>query len=448
MPFMKNIFQKIDIFGSEVKFSIMNKSSFKTIFGGVLSLICITMALIVTFLFGKNFYLRESPNIITQTFFKDEYPIIKPKRGEILITWRIEDVNGQTIDVSDTLFLEVVAETFQRNNDTGGLDQIRVIRFNSTKCTKEIVGDPLFYEKRNISEWNCLDWEAEADIDFGGNFDGDYFTYFYIRYAFCPLGKTYDPEKCSNISDVKNLVNQYGGAYFSINYPEFYFQANAENPMKYYYKNHFTPISFNLIRTENYYFKEVQLNDDKGWIFQDKQLSSMVTLDDVTSDYAIRLNEDLDTMTSDLFYFVMYFTKKQDVFDRSYMKVQDLAAVVGGFMKMILMAFGAVNYYFNLHSRNHAILNEIFGLKNYKGRKSKKDSKVDLQHVQMKENINESDQSNNKIMGLNQGNAMRQNLQFDLRTFPKNQILLTTKQDKQNSDLVCIFLLKFSEKSV
>jgi hypothetical protein len=52
--------------------------------------------------------------------------------------------------------------------------------------------------------------------------------------------------------------------------------------------------------------------------------------------------------------------KPYDYYTRSYMKLQDVTAVIGGFMKIVLVVQGFVSTMYNEHSRNEYIINELF----------------------------------------------------------------------------------------
>ncbi len=64
MGFIKNKFMKLDFFGAQFQFSIMGNSKYRSPVGLIMSSICLVMIIIVTILFGNDFYNKENPKLL------------------------------------------------------------------------------------------------------------------------------------------------------------------------------------------------------------------------------------------------------------------------------------------------------------------------------------------------------------------------------------------------
>jgi len=108
--------------------------------------------------------------------------------------------------------------------------------------------------------------------------------------------------------------------------------------------------------------KEAILQDDKGWVFGDVQPTSTLTFDSRTFENDFKSDQDyIDNITSSRLYtFAIYIKKNQDLYYRSYMKIQDLLAQVGGVLKFIMFAFGLLCNYYNKIIREKLLINELF----------------------------------------------------------------------------------------
>ena len=56
----------------------------------------------------------------------------------------------------------------------------------------------------------------------------------------------------------------------------------------------------------------------------------------------------------------IYFRKQYTLINRSYMKIQELLAIVGGFSEIILFAGLFFSKFFNIHLRDEFLYNELF----------------------------------------------------------------------------------------
>ena len=60
---VEKIISNVDLFGHAPTFIINTKLTFKTFFGGILSIIFFILGLISTIFFSKELYLRKNPSV-------------------------------------------------------------------------------------------------------------------------------------------------------------------------------------------------------------------------------------------------------------------------------------------------------------------------------------------------------------------------------------------------
>src|SRR5687768_12873091 len=95
----------IDIFGTEFSFTTFGSSKYGTIMGGMLTIICGFVFIAFTVLFGRDFFWRENPKLLTQTIFPELYPPpIKLNQSTLIIPWRFENVDGNPINMTGKLY--------------------------------------------------------------------------------------------------------------------------------------------------------------------------------------------------------------------------------------------------------------------------------------------------------------------------------------------------------
>ena len=121
-------------------------------------------------------------------------------------------------------------------------------------------------------------------------------------------------------------------------------------------------LSANLYKKNRYFFTASEVEIDKGWIFEDTMTSSVITYDSSNFDIDERpdlTNDNMD-VSSAIFSFTPCFMKNHDKYSMSFMKIQDLAAQVGGFMKIVMVFCFVLNYHKNQFDRDVEVINKLF----------------------------------------------------------------------------------------
>jgi hypothetical protein len=93
----------------------------------------------------------------------------------------------------------------------------------------------------------------------------------------------------------------------------------------------------------SYFFVVDSFINDNGWIFQEISVQTGARLENIDSSIYIFSEDDYSSSKIvTLFEIDMYFNSVSNNYIRSYMKIQELAANVGGIIKLVLLLFSAV----------------------------------------------------------------------------------------------------------
>lgn len=276
-----------------------------------------------------------------------------------VIPWRITDIKNLPINFENIIYPVITYYKYETNSS--GQYPTYNRKVDIVKCNETFARVPEFTGNFPLENYYCMDW-SQDNYTFGGNWDGHYFNSFDITFYFCKDGQNFSPEsKCTDINIVKELINQY--IYFDILYPEYYFvPEDLDNPLRIFYKTYYYPLSLNIQKIDRLYFKEVFLKDDQGWIVTDYKQSKKYGAADIKSEYNIFESSQYGVEgNTSIFYSIEFVTQKNyDKIFRSYMKFQDFAAVIGGFIKIVLFAGGLFSYFFNNLIRDEIIYNLLF----------------------------------------------------------------------------------------
>ena len=360
---MKNL-KKIDIFGEKFNFSIFGNNQYNTNFGGLLTIFFLAFSISVTFLFGTDLYLRKNPKVLLDRIVPKDYHYINCSVSDLPYFWNIIDYENHVRNFTNILYPISTLQVYKYNTKNHSLDFQKKITIPNTKCTKEMVNNDDIFNKLGLVDFYCIDWK-NLDYPLGGFWDATDSLYYIDQiFYFCLDGER--SSNCTNISNLKDFFGKKNNIYYNYYYPSMYFSASDyDQPLQREYVNKFEIMSANLYKKKRLFFANSEINSNKGWIFDSISNSNLITYDNSESDIDYHSDNDLNNvnLTSAVYTTAIYLMKNHYLYSLSYMKVQDLAAQVGGFMKILLILFSILNFYNNKFNRDLDIMNKIFEFK-------------------------------------------------------------------------------------
>ena len=364
MQTFKNNLNKLNFFGTQFQFLIMGKNKITSYLGLFMSGCCLTMVFITISLFGKDFFYKESPKIVSENIKANDFKQIILKPEHLTIAFRIEDIIGNSaVEVLQYISINLELNINVLNSTTLVKDDF-TFSLKPVPCTMELAPDILFNKGKNLAEYYCINFPSEG-FEFGGSFSADFNKYFYLSLSNCDLDGN-----CKAINEVIDFfTGQY--YYFNIYYPSFYFLPNQPNPQRIKYETYYTQISPSLFKEDTIFFKEYILEDDIGWIFKSVVVSSVLAFDKVEKHISINNFEGKENEMYKFNALILSYNSDFDKIYRSYMKIQELSALVGGFMKIIMFVAGIIVTPYNKYLMKFNLINEFFdsGLKRDKTNK-------------------------------------------------------------------------------
>ena len=109
---MKSFLTKIDVYGTKFHFFTFNKLKFQTCIGGLLTIIIYFLALLLIYIFGKNFFYRKNPSY-TSSSISENYEKISLTKEKVTIAFRLEDNNGFTLNMSNYFYPVITYYVFE-----------------------------------------------------------------------------------------------------------------------------------------------------------------------------------------------------------------------------------------------------------------------------------------------------------------------------------------------
>jgi len=335
---MTNFLKSVDRLGKEFMFNIEGEDSFRTSFGGVLSIIYF-MGLIALFCyFGKELILKEDPNVIHRIDQTDTFSYINISDSNFFFAVSVTDNNNQLI-YNRSYFDMKMVYTLYANNDL-----VYYKYYKYVECSKKYSSQNESIGDLNLTGYFCFDINLTIGSYWFESFALRVPTFYLKR---CDK-KTEDEYNITCATDAEFNENYPGTLY--INYILQNFVINPQNfsePYKKFrtldYENY--NIDKNEIYNKELYYNLANVQTDAGFIFQDVN----DTLNFIEIDRMITRYGKSDYLPDHIFALQVFLSKKLSIYSRTYLRFQDVIANVGAFMDLIMFV---INILFDFYLEN------------------------------------------------------------------------------------------------
>jgi hypothetical protein len=134
---------------------------------------------------------------------------------------------------------------------------------------------------------------------------------------------------------------------------------NLDKPFIPYGRDFYTSTSNRMIKYSNLYFRSIEIQSDIGWLFQEQtNLKNYVITAEITETLSYRVPTDTKTYFQE---FVLRCEKsRKGIYKRTYKKIQNLVAEIGGLMKVLMMAGALICIPIANLDMKKKLVNEVF----------------------------------------------------------------------------------------
>ena len=354
-----NFFEKIDLLGSKFHFYDGLSLKKRTHIGGILTFVLLIISIYLIIIFGKELVLRKNPNITFSTQNDSSYEYINLKKENLIFAFRIEDYDGNFINVTNILYMKIYYYTSIPSDD--GKYRAKIY---DEYIEYHICNDNDLTTENLTENYGTLYCPEFGNKTLGGYYDNPYIYYFEFQIFFCKNGSNYSENNtCTSIEYLKQFFNKDNPRIFSLYYPVVEFDPLSYfNPLKIHYKNYYYYLNHQTQRSDDFFLKKTILNDDKGWLFDNIKNISLWGIDTITSSYNFFSEKDLNTegSSSKIYTLKIYNTMENNYYTRYYMKIHNVIAIVGSLVNVILYSFFIINQSIGESLRKIDILNTFF----------------------------------------------------------------------------------------
>jgi hypothetical protein len=328
---MKSILKIIDYYSHNIALTYKGKEKYKTAFGGVLTVLTIIAVLINAWLIGNDIFYKRIPTIIASEETLATYPNYTISYDNFFISYFFSDQYNTPF--YDETVLKVVPTYYQNYYDSN-----HTLHYTQT-ILDWIPCDVMFEKNQNLKAplskdilqpMKCIN---NLNHTFGGFWTESFLNYLFFSVYTCSNDTlTNGSLPCKSQEEIDQILS---GMYINMFYPTMLINGkNYTDPIKTVISEDWFVMQTNLFKELDYYFENNVVNTDNGVVFNSgldkeerlgyKQLKQDYRIKSVTDDNLIIL-------------FTFYMNNEIKTFNRTYIKLQNIFANLGGIISVITL---------------------------------------------------------------------------------------------------------------
>ena len=346
-----NFIKFIDLFGHTPSFVINQELKYKTIFGGILSIIILILGLILLCFFSIELFSRKAPSINLSTKLEPN-----PKKLYYFDNFEfIIGINDENLEmIYDETIFNIKAYLYSKK-DTEEDFFANPIELDLEQCKNVLNNSINYYLFQNIDLHNyfCIS-NKQNNIDLNDIYINEFWgniNFHMLQLRFFECQNTTNYNNCKSHDEIIKYLNYKTlSIYIVDNYVS---TQNYKNPFARGLKEYFFYITPTHTLSLTQYIHHVIVKSDDGFIFTTNKKQNAFQLHDM-------INHDISYRTSDSFIDFSFQLRNFIVdYSRKYYKFQELIAQVGGvfsclnLITILILRFYTSNVYFEFLINNH-----------------------------------------------------------------------------------------------
>ena len=389
-----DIILSLDIYGKNPVMRIGNKSSMKTYLGSILSILTFLFGLTLFIYFGLQAILKQNPKInLSIKSVESPAPVyFSQKNFSFALGLQNPTTYNQYIDES----IYTVSATLNIGkrkivNGTSAFDW-EITNLDLINC--DISHFPNEY-KSSFKSFPLDSMYCIKNVSYAlfGTFVNEAYSFIKFNLYEC-VNSTKNNFSCKTKEKIDKVL---GGAFFG-----FFFTDISIDPLNFTTPNQisvgdsYTTVSNKVYTEIHHYMKPIQISSDYGLVFED-----------IHTDYYLQ-KERLLIMNNfqPSVNFVSYTLKlstELDIYKRSYTKVQDVAAQIGGMLNFLTTCGFILSYFYTEVKYNELLINQSYDYGREKNEATKSGKILKLTKIieKHKDNLNFQNHELNSNINLN-----------------------------------------------
>ncbi len=324
-------FLQIDLFGTHPRFTINGEKKFKTYFGSFMTILSSSIISLFFIIYIKDVLNHSKPKLLT-TIYNDAAPSKKIITGKDFALTLSLQYQNYTNFINEKIYnIKAGIYTYSNSKKTEKIKDLDVIKCNENRF--EII--PEYFNKLDLNNLYCL---KNSSFEIEGEYQSEIFKYLYFKFSICK-NTTENNNTCESIEKIQSILSGgYIGMFMS---DKNIIPNNFSIPSQTYGKNLFTTFSYKQYVDYWIYFKQLEVYTDTGYFFKSTHKNLFIAFD--------KAENNIDYRENDAFALIgLRQSYKREVYERSYIKIQEAAANAGGIVKIVTLLFDLFVSFFRL----------------------------------------------------------------------------------------------------
>lgn len=371
---ISSIFYALDLFKSPLRLLFNRRQFISTKLGQLFSIGIIIIEIIIAT--KSDIFTHQNPLSTNSNIRNTNKPLVNLNKKIVAVSIQDDDSNEALNDPS-VFSIEISNQIYLIKD--GKSQNITSINKNLHFCSQNDFKN--VEDFKNFGKGFCLD-DNENYFTLEGFWDEPSLSFILIELNVCKNNTDYMNNSNNYCKPQEEIEKMLVGKTFNIYYKDTIIDINDhDNPFKTVIVNDFQYIDPNFKKITNFNFQNLIMISDEGSVFSDFKYYNEVAFVSQNSDLYTRKS------TDEVFFSLsIYSDEKTQMIQRSYIKIQDLLAKLGGVMQSLLFLGHIFTHFEYTLLMKNTILNSLYSFKKPKKKKKNNLLKTSRRNSQNPEN--------------------------------------------------------------
>ena len=348
--------EPINLYGLGFPLRYKKDDKYQTTFGLILSILTLIFIIIISSLFGSDVILRTGYSIVTNYLpIKKKITIDFSKRPFMIgfaSNGKISPIDFSYISIS---FERNVHNAYLDDNGIYQLERIsNSIELEYCNISKHYIGKNEFMHKFDYNSYLCP--KSNQNLNFGGRFGDNINGYDLLEIHLNKCSNTTVNNNCKSEEIIDKFLDN---SYLEMVYlSESVDHSNISYPLIENLRNQLYIVAKEHVKRYYQYFQISSYSSDTGLIFENIQKFEFAETKSLFLDF-VKDEEQKFYTSSALLEIALTLTDEQTIYERKYVKVQNVLGNIGGFINVLFVFFQYITSYFTKKTLIVDVTNKI-----------------------------------------------------------------------------------------
>ena len=329
---------------------------YETIFGIILSFITIFSIIIISILFGSDVVCRTGYSIVTNYLPLKHKTLIDFSKRPFMLGFasqgKITGIDFSKISIS---FERNVHNIYLDENGIYQLERIsNIIELEYCNKSKHYLNQNDFMNKFNYSNYLCP--KPNQNLNFGGRFGDNINGYDLLEIHLNKCTNTTENNNCKSEEIIDKFLDN---SYLEMVYlSESIDHSNISYPLSENLRNQLYVVAKEHVKRYYQYFQIASYSSDTGLVLNNIKIFDFVENKNLFLDF-VKDEEQSFYTSAALLEIALTSTDQKTIYQRKYVKVQNVLGSIGGFINVLYVFFQFITSYFTKKTMIVDITNKI-----------------------------------------------------------------------------------------